>query len=206
MYATDPTSVRQIRQGDLIEAGEHHRAHRWDPARARRRRLPTLWRRTPKPTVLDGSLELFAGLDRRTLDKLSRRFLIVDLAEGESLGRQGETVSEFTIVLDGRIGVTLDGVPLAIFDRGSQFGALPLLDGGPGRFRHASFDVLEPTRVAIADRVQFFEILHRHSLVGQRIRRVAEQRRAYLRDHADAKALAADLDAEPFPVHIPQTV
>ena len=106
------------------------------------------------------------------------------------------------MILEGRIGVTLDGLPLAVLDAGSQIGALPLLDGGPGRFRRASSDVLEPSRVAIADRIQFQQILKQHPLVGHRIRQVAETRRAYFEGHADAKAIAADLAEHPFPVHL----
>ncbi len=60
-----------------------------------------------------------------------------------------------------------------------------------------------PAPIAVADRDQFFEILKNFPTVGQRILQIAEIRRAYLRGHADARALAADRETSPFPVHLP---
>jgi CRP-like cAMP-binding protein len=204
MYPTDPTSVRQLRNAQLLEAEQYRMSHRADVRSAfgvasvmsRIRRLA--W----KPTVLDGSLELFVGLDQRALHRLTRHFSIVDVSDGEALARQGDPTTEFVVVLSGRIGVSLDGIPVAICDAGSQFGALPMLDGSPGRFSRASLDVLEPSRIAIADRKQFFEILKDFPVVGRRIVQIAEIHRAYLRGHADARALAADRETSPFPVHL----
>lgn len=204
MYPTDPTSVQQLRSAQLLEAEQYRMSHRPDIRSAfgtasvmsRIRRVAT------RPADLDGSLELFVGLDKRTLHRLTRYFSIVDVADGEALARQGDPATEFVVVLSGRIGVSLDGLAIAIFDAGSNFGALPMLDGAPGRFSRASFNVLEPSRLAIADRNQFFEILKNFPVVGQRIVQIAEIRRAYLQGHADARALAADRDTSPFPVHL----
>lgn len=198
-----PVTVRQLRQARLLEADQSRFPvigdHAAWPRRRRRRRFG---RRSTSANPLDRSLELFAGLDRRALDRLARHFEVIDLAPGASLGRQGEPASMFVVVLTGRIGVTLDGLPLTVLDAGAQFGALPLLDGGPGRFSRASFDVLEPSRVAIANRRGFFEIVDRFPAVRRRIVRIADIRRAYLEGHADASALAADRATNPFPVHL----
>lgn len=211
MFATDPTSVRQMRHADLLAAEQYRLCHRSDdlPQRQRVRFVSMMRRlssRAPHPDdapALDGALELFVGLDRQRLDRLARHFSFVAVNDGASLARQGEPASEFVVVLTGRIGVSLDGSPLAVFDAGAQFGALPLIDGEPGRFSRASFDVLEPATIAVADRDQFFEILKNFPTVGQRILQIAEIRRAYLRGHADARALAADRETSPFPVHLP---
>lgn len=198
----DPRTVQQLRTARLIEAEEYRLANQANPRVAGVGRPPRRrwWR--PEEPVLSADLELFEGLDRRTRARLAQHFLLVDLAAGESLARQGETASEFVVVLDGRVGVTIDGLPIAVFDEGSHFGAIPLIDGGAGRFARASFDVLEPTRVAIADRIQFFTVMERFPVVADRITRIAERRRAYLAGHADAKALAADRDRHPYPVHM----
>ena len=108
-------------------------------------------------------------------------------------------------VLDG-IGVTIDELPVAVFDTGSHFGALPLLDGGPDRFAVATFSALEPTFVAVAKPGTFDEIVKQYPLIGVRVRWVAARRRAYLQGHADAKAMYADRITQPFPVHVPETV
>lgn len=204
MFPTDPVSVCQLRHADLMVAEQYRRRHQSDPrlSSTEHRTLPWPARRSRRVPVLDGSLELFVDLDRRQLDRLAKHFAIVDVTEDDSLARQGEPATEFVVVLSGRIGVSLDGFALAILDRGAHFGALPLLDGGPGRFSRASFYVLEPSRIAVAHRHEFFKIMDGFPLVGRRIVQLAEIRRAYLRGHADATALAADRTAHPFPVHL----
>ena len=204
MFLTDPSSVQQLRHADLIAADQYRLSHRPDSSTDgdRPRFLRMFHHHAPNLPVIDGSLELFVGLDRQQLDRLARHFSIVDVNDGASLARQGDPAREFVVVLSGQIGVSLDGLALAVFDRGAQFGALPLLDGAPGRFSRASFDVLEPATIAIADRNHFFDILKNFPAVGQRIVQIAELRRAYLRGHADARALAADHDTAPFPVHL----
>ncbi len=211
MFPTDPSSVHQLRHADLLAADQYRLGHQSDrsPERERPRFVSMVVRRMSRaPHVggapeLDGALELFVGLDRQNLERLARHFAFVDANVGASLARQGEPASEFVVVLSGRIGVSLDGWPLAVFDAGAQFGALPMIDGAPGRFSRASFDVLEPSTIAVADRDQFFEILKNFPVVGQRILQIAEIRRAYLQGHADARALAADRETAPFPVHLP---
>lgn len=199
----DPATARLLRDTRVLEAQQRRRSR---PVRRDRGTLGDVlpgWHRTETP--LAATHELFAGMDRRALRRLARRFLIVDVDPGDSLGRQGETASEFVVVLAGRIGVSLDGLPIAVFDEGSHFGALPLIDGGPDRFQRASFDVLEHSRVAIADRIQFEAIMESFPIVADRITRIADVRRAYLAGDADAKALALDRDAHPFPVHLART-
>lgn len=204
MHPTDPVSINQLRYARLLEAEQYRMSHRPDVRSAfgTGSVLSRIMHAAARPADLDGSLELFVGLDRRTLHRLTRHFSIVDVADGEALAQQGDPATEFVVVLSGRIGVSLDGLAIAIFDAGSQFGALPMLDGSPGRFSRASYSVLEPSRLAIADRRQFFEILKNFPDVGQRIVQIAEIRRAYLQGHADARALAADRDTSPFPVHL----
>lgn len=204
MFPTDPASVHQLRHADLVVAEEYRRAHQTErpPSSVLRRALPWRASRSRRTSVFDGTLELFAGLDRRELDRLAKHFVIVDVTEDDALARQGEPATEFVVVLSGRIGVSLDGLALAVLDRGAHFGALPLLDGGAGRFSRASFYVLEPSRVAVAHRHEFFRIMDAFPLVGGRIVQLAEIRRAYLRGHADATALAADRVVDPFPVHL----
>lgn len=204
MYATDPGSVQQLRFAHLFEAEQYRMFHRPDVRSAfgTASVMSRIMHPRSRPAEIDGSLELFVGLDQRTLHRLTRHFSIIDVADGEALARQGDPATEFIVVLAGRIGVSLDGFPIAIFDAGSQFGALPMLDGAPGRFRRASYNVLEPSRLAIADRRQFFEILKNFPVVGQRILQIAEVRRAYLQGHADGRALEADRETSPFPVHL----
>ena len=202
MFPTDPVSVQLLRSAQLFDAEQYRMCHHPADPTDKPSLLSKILHPRSSPADIDGSLELFVGLDQRALHRLAHHFSIVDVADGAALARQGDPTNEFVVVLAGRIAVSLDGLPLAVFDAGAQFGALPMLDGAPGRFSRASFDVLEPSRVAIADRDQFFEILKRFPVVGRRILQIAEIHRAYLRGHADARALAADREESPFPVHL----
>jgi hypothetical protein len=215
MYATDPVSVRQLRTATLIEAEQSRSglrpvSHR--PSRTRRlftvlsRRVKRTGSGGPEPSLAPyASHDLFVGLDKRTLARLSDSFVLVDLDAGDSLGRQGEIAPEFVVVLEGRVGVSLDGSPVAVLDSGSHFGSLPLLDDGPTPYQRASFNVLGPCRVALASRLQFADILENYPLVAQRIRAMADVSRAYLLGRADAGA-AAEASVEDFPLHIADAV
>lgn len=216
MYANDPTSVRQLRHAELLVAEQSRSARQptsarpgwWQRLRARRRPTPVPAvppvPTTPgdlRPTLADHpSHDLWVGLDQRTLERLSERFMILDVDAGDSLGRQGEAAPEFVVVLEGRIGVSIDGVPLAVLDAGSHFGSLPLLDDGPTPYRRASFDVLGPSRIGVAGRQQFAEILESFPVVAQRIRAITDVRRAYLRGRSEATATGRSV--EEFPLHI----
>lgn len=227
MYATDPTSVRQLRSADLIAAeqsrsGRSPVSHRrsWirtmvDRLRSRPSEGTTTITTTTATTTTTstattatspvlasyGSHELFTGLDDRSLARLAESFMVLEVGPGDSLGRQGHVAPEFVVVLDGRIGVSLDGLPLVVLDAGSHFGAIPLLDDGSTPYGRASFDVLEPGLVAVAGRLEFAQILDSFPLVAERIRAIADVRRAYLRGRADAAAVEATT-VEEFPVHI----
>lgn len=207
MYPTDPTTIGQLRAAQLIEA-EQTRTHRTPiPARPRgSRRTLAEWMASvrapaPRATVASfGSHDLFVGLDRRTLRKVERLFFVVDVDAGDSLGRQGDVVPEFVVVLDGRVGVSVDGGPLAVLDAGSHFGALPLLDDGPMPYRRASFNVLGPGTVAVANRSQFHELMTSFPLVADRVRAISDVRRAYLAGRADSGI--EERVRKEFPLHL----
>ena len=212
MFPTDPVSVQQFRRGDLIEAARFRNP--WESRRSTGRSksvtrmlrsigrlVPVVpWRHSAVISI-DAEHELFAGLGRRELTQLTRLFTLMDVDPGQSLGHQGEPRSEFVVVLEGRIGISIDGLPHAVFDTGSHFGALPMIDDGPDVYRRASFSVLEHSRIAIADRQAFVEILEQHPVVGQRIKAIADVRRAYFAGRADGKVMTVENITEPFPVH-----
>lgn len=212
MFPTDPVSVQQLRRGDLIAAARFRNPlesrHPTGRPRSATRMLRSIgrlvpvapWRRSAVISI-NAEHELFAGLGRRELAQLTRLFTLVDVDPGQSLGHQGEPRSEFVVVLEGRIGISIDGLPYAVFDAGSHFGALPMIDDGPDVYRRASWSVLEHSRIAIADRPAFVEILEQHPVVRQRIMAIADVRRAYFAGRADGKVMTVENATERFPVH-----
>lgn len=198
MLPTDPVSARQLRNADLLVAAEARDRHEVRPRRrfpsptahlhigfdAIRRRLPRS--RPPAVGPLSASHDLFRGLPQTQLAALAHHVEIRECRVGEALGRQHERATHFVIVLDAHVGVTIDGVPTAVLDHGSHFGAVPLLDRGPALHR-ASFDVLVPGRVALADPRQFRTILDDFPTVAIGVYAMTRVRREYLDRLADCE-------------------
>lgn len=70
-----------------------------------------------------------------------------DLAEGERLTRQGDPGDELFFVLDGTVGVDVDGRAVAELGPGAVIGERALLDGAP---RAATVTARSAVRVAVA--------------------------------------------------------
>lgn len=217
MLPTDPFSARQLRNADLLVAAEARDRHQGpvrrgsrSPARrvqaaldaALHRRLPT---RHPAVGPFSASHDLFRGLGRSQLATLADYLEVRECRIGESVGRQDEPATQFVIVLDGQIGVTIDGVPTAVLDGGSHFGAVPLLDGGTALHR-ASFDVLVPTSIAVADPRQFRSILDDFPTIAIGVYAMTRVRRDYLArlDECEvSQSLGASTRAMlEYPVHL----
>jgi hypothetical protein len=149
---------------------------------------------------------LFRGLAREQLASLSELLEVRYCATGELLGRQNERAQHFVIILDARIGVTIDGVPATVLDHGSHFGALPLLDG-EGALHRASFDCLAPGLIAVADPRQFRAILDGFPTVAIGVYAMTRRRREYLALLHDCETNRALRDSTKalleYPAHLP---
>ncbi len=198
MFPIDPISVRQLHDADMLVAEQARTRHPVARRRPRRWRpeLKVLTRgllsmldtsRRPTPGPLTASHELFAGLDAAELERIGQFLTVVDVPAGRSLGRQGALAREFVTVIDGQVGVTIDGVPNAVFDRGSHFGALPLLDNEVSPVHRASFSTMVPSRIAVAGPAEFRGMLRDFPTVAERIHAMTKIRRAYLNGLADAR-------------------
>ncbi len=217
MFFTDPTSARIQHNADLIEAHQARTPHKpspTDPQRpsARRRFLSFVSelsrRRVATTGPLSASHELFVGHDPNQLMRLGRFFTIVDVPAGEPLGLQGHTAREFVTILRGEVGVTIDGVPHAVLDDGSHFGAVPLLADEKGAVHSASFTAMSPTCIAVATTAEFRALLCGFPLVAQRVQAMTVVRRAYLTGLEQVNALEPsvpfDLMIDEYPVHAVQ--
>lgn len=218
MLPTDPITARQLRNADLLvaaEAREHHRVRSGpgsrSPARQLRARLESfrqrlLPARQPAFGPLSASHDLFRGLGRSQLATLADHLEIRDCRIGDSLGRQNEPTTHFVAVLDAQVGVTIDGVPTTVLDAGSHFGAVPLLDGGEALHR-ASFDVLAPGLIALADPRQFRRILDDYPTIAIGVYAMTRIRREYLDRLAEcefSQSLGESTRAMlEYPAHLP---
>src|SRR3712207_1222225 len=73
---------------------------------------------------------LFAGIDRRHLDRIAALCTDIAVPAGQVLCRQGQHGSEFFVIENGTASVTVDGRPAGTLGPGDFFGELALLDGG----------------------------------------------------------------------------
>ena len=219
MYATDPTSARQIREADLLVASESRRHGDFsvnDPRSYGRVRQLSSWidslrsRLAPTRHIEVGPLstehDLFRALNREQLTEVGERLAVRDCSLGQSLGRQNEQAEHFVVVLDAGIGVTIDGVPVTVLDNGSHFGAVPLLDGN-GATHRASFDVLSAGKVAVADPAQFRSILDDFPTIAIAVyamTRMRRERLAILDECSTNRELReSTLALLEYPVHLP---
>jgi CRP-like cAMP-binding protein len=154
---------------------------------------------------LSGSHELFRGLEQPRLEALGQHLDVRAVCAGESLAVQGERADAFVIVLDGRIGVTIDGVPQTVLDDGSHFGSLPLLEP-MNNLHRASFAALASGHIAEATPQQFREILDGFPSVATRIYAMATARRDYLARLAACEGSQrlgrSTLELLEYPVHL----
>jgi CRP/FNR family cyclic AMP-dependent transcriptional regulator len=104
-----------------------------------------------------GRCPLFAGMDRESLQAITRRLRSRRFRHGEVLFHEGDPGDALFVVASGAVKVVVpseegDEAILATLRRGDFFGELALLDGAP---RSASAIALEPTEVLTLPRDQF---------------------------------------------------
>lgn len=199
VYPTHPDHIRQLRSVDLFKAAEARDNHqvprepkrKW---RAAMRKWRAAMRRRRIVTSFDPTFEFCAGLNKRALRRLEDHFKIVALEAGESLGRQGEVVDEFVLILVGQVGVTIDGNAVAVLGAGNHFGERALLSASTDPVLRASFTALSPVTMGTAPQDVFADVVEKFPTVAEQVREVAMVREAYLtgRTHAAADAYPVD--------------
>ena len=83
-----------------------------------------------KIQLLSG-VSLFSACNRGELGRIASLVDQVEVPVGKTLAREGDPGWEFFIVCEGRAKATKRGRKVALLDRGSFFGEMSLLDGGP---------------------------------------------------------------------------
>jgi CRP/FNR family transcriptional regulator, cyclic AMP receptor protein len=109
---------------------------------------------------------LFEGLSKKDLVELSRHTEDVDLPAGEVLCKEGQTSSEFFVILDGEAEITRDGTTMRTLGPGDFFGEIALVDSGP---RHASVTAKTPMRAFVLTRGNFLRLLDTQPTVERKV-------------------------------------
>ena len=199
MFPLDQRSAAQMFEADLLVA--HQRRTRGPVVSQHVRWWTALF--TRDEAAWTSTHELFTGLGRNQLNRAAKKFTVLDVESGQSLGSQGDLATGFVAILEGRIGVAINGAPHAVLDEGSHFGAIGLLDERSATLK-ASYSAMAPSRIAIADPDRFDELLEEYPSVAKRIHSLADIRRAYLAGVAstDTGERPNQLTTTGFPAHI----
>jgi CRP/FNR family transcriptional regulator, cyclic AMP receptor protein len=120
-------------------------------------------------------IALFQGLSPREVEEVANLTTRLRVAAGRTLAREGTRGDELLIVLDGTVDVLIDGVVVASPARGECFGEIALLDHRP---RTASVVARSDVTVDVISRRDLDDLIRRMPVVGQRLRRLMEDRLA----------------------------
>ena len=75
-----------------------------------------------------GRCPLFEGLSKKDLGQLARISDDLDVKAGKVLCKEGDSASEFFVIVDGEVEVTKVGVRLATMGPGDFFGEIALVE------------------------------------------------------------------------------
>lgn len=77
------------------------------------------------------TLSLFADLSRPQLEQVAHKMSEESYPPGQRILRQGFTGTGFYVILDGEVGVRIDGQEIARLAKGDFFGEMSVLLGEP---------------------------------------------------------------------------
>jgi len=112
-------------------------------------------RRNAKVDLLRG-IPLFDRCSRRELERIAATADEVDLPEGKTLTREGETGREFFVLAEGLAIVRRKGRRINVLSRGDFFGEIALVTERP---RMATVTTTTPARILVVTRRDFRRLL-----------------------------------------------
>ena len=102
------------------------------------------------------SVPLFAGLDRRHLERLGMLTEEVDVPTGKVLIRQGEQGDDMMIIVSGEVGVDRNGARVNQLGPNQFFGEIALVVCGP---RTATVTAEAPCRLLVVNHRDFHTLM-----------------------------------------------
>lgn len=116
---------------------------------------------------------LFEDLSRKELTELARMTEDVDLAAGKVLCREGDSGSEFFVIMEGEAEVTKAGKTLATRGGGEFFGEIALIEDIP---RTATVTATTPLRFFVLRRQRFLRLLDEQPAIERKVMRALAKR------------------------------
>jgi CRP-like cAMP-binding protein len=118
---------------------------------------------------------LFAGLDKRDLDRVARLADDLDVPDGRVLAREGDLGREFFVIEEGRAKVDRNGTHIADLGPGDFFGEIALIEE---ERRTATVTADGPMTVAVMTGSAFRGLRRSMPEVFERVREEIMRRRA----------------------------
>jgi CRP-like cAMP-binding protein len=120
-----------------------------------------------------GRCPFFTGLSRGELLELAKVTEDLEVDEGRALTREGQSGSEFFVIVDGEVSVTKDGQELRRLGSGDFFGEIALLEDSP---RTATVTAVTPLRFFVLTRQAFRSLLAHQPGLEQKVTSALEER------------------------------
>jgi CRP/FNR family transcriptional regulator, cyclic AMP receptor protein len=115
----------------------------------------------------------FAGLSRSDLLELAKVSEDMEVEEGKVLTREGQSGSEFFVIVDGEVSVTKNGQEIRTLGPGDFFGEIALLEDTP---RTATVAAKTPLRFFVLTRRSFRSLLAHQPELEQKVLAALEER------------------------------
>ena len=119
---------------------------------------------------------LFAGLDKRALERVALLSETLDVKEGKDVTQEGRVAWEFFVIEDGTADVTQDGELIRRLGPGDFFGEIAVLGGGERRT--ATVTATSPMRLIVLTAGRLATIEREMPGVSEQIRAALAERMA----------------------------
>ena len=120
-----------------------------------------------------GRCPFFQGLSRNELIALAKLTEDLEVDEGKVLTREGESGSEFFVIIDGEVGVMKEGQEIRTMGPGDFFGEIALLEDRP---RTATVTAKTPLRFFVLTRQAFRSMLAHQPELERKVLSALEER------------------------------
>ena len=120
-----------------------------------------------------GRCPFFAGLSRNELLEVAKVTEDLEVEEGKALTREGQSGSEFFVIVDGEVAVTKDGTEIRTLGPGDFFGEIALLKDTP---RTATVIAKTPLRFFVLTRQAFRSLLAHQPELEEKVTKALEER------------------------------
>jgi CRP-like cAMP-binding protein len=115
----------------------------------------------------------FAGLSRGQLLEVAKVTEDMEVQEGKALTREGQSGSEFFVIVEGRVSVTKEGKEIRTLGPGDFFGEIALLEDTP---RTATVTAVTPLRFFVLARQAFRSLLANQAEIEEKVKGALEER------------------------------